>query len=50
MSFGIFQFRRGTAAEWIAADTILLDGEVGVETDSQRIKIGNGVTPWILLP
>jgi len=40
------QFRRGTAAEWAAANPILAQGEMGIETDSSRFKIGNGVTTW----
>lgn len=37
------QLRRGTAAEWAAADPVLLAGELGAETDTDKIKIGNGV-------
>lgn len=40
------QFRRGTAAEWASANPILAQGEMGIETDSSRFKIGNGVTSW----
>jgi hypothetical protein len=40
------QFRRGTAAEWTARNTLLLPGEVGLETDTQKLKIGDGVTRW----
>jgi hypothetical protein len=38
--------RRGTAAEWTAANTVLATGEVGFETDTGRFKIGNGSTAW----
>lgn len=38
--------RRGTAAEWTAANTVLAAGEFGFETDTNRFKIGNGTTPW----
>ena len=44
-----FQFRRGTAAEWVAANPILAQGEPGLETDTNKIKYGNGVTRWNLL-
>ena len=37
------QIRRGTAAEWTAADPILAEGELGVELDTDKFKIGNGV-------
>lgn len=40
------QFRRGTAAEWTAANRVLLEGEVGYETDTQKFKIGDGSTAW----
>lgn len=43
------QFRRGTAAEWTARNTLLLPGEIGLETDTQKIKIGNGVDRWASL-
>ncbi len=34
------QLRRGTKLEWDQANPILLDGEVGFETDTYRFKIG----------
>lgn len=49
MSFGQFQFRRGTAAQWTAANPILASGEMGLETDTAKFKIGNGATAWISL-
>ena len=36
------QLRRGTAAEWTAANPILAVGELGLETDTERFKIGTG--------
>ena len=41
-----FQLRRDTAANWTAANTVLDLGEPGVETDTLKLKIGDGVTPW----
>lgn len=41
-----FQFRRGTAAQWSAANTTLASGEMGIETDTSRFKVGNGSTSW----
>jgi hypothetical protein len=38
--------RRGTAAEWTSANTVLGAGEIGFETDTGRFKIGNGTTAW----
>jgi hypothetical protein len=40
------QFRRGTASQWTAANPTLFSGEVGVETDTKLIKIGDGSTAW----
>jgi hypothetical protein len=42
--------RRGTAAEWTSANPILLEGEVGVETDTKKLKVGDGLTVWASLP
>ena len=43
------QLRRGTAATWISANPILAQGEMGIETDTNKIKIGNGNSGWISL-
>jgi hypothetical protein len=40
------QIRRGTAAEWTAANTVLAAGELGYETDTGYIKVGDGSTAW----
>jgi len=40
------QFKRGTAAQWTAANPILAAGEVGFETDMYRLKVGDGETEW----
>ena len=44
-----FQVRRGTAAEWTAADTVLASGELGLETDTDLFKMGDGATEWTQL-
>jgi len=41
-----FQLRGGTSTEWTNANPILLPVEIGVETDTKKIKIGNGVDTW----
>lgn len=46
MPFIQFQFRRGTGAEWSAANTVLAPGEMGIDTDTYRFKIGDGNTAW----
>ena len=33
--------RRGTGTQWIAANPILAAGELGLNTDINRLKIGN---------
>lgn len=38
--------RRDTAANWTAQNPTLLNGEWGFETDTRRLKIGDGVTAW----
>jgi hypothetical protein len=40
------QLRRGTAAEWISANTVLADAEPGVERDTGKFKLGDGATAW----
>jgi hypothetical protein len=40
------QLRRDTAATWASVNPVLLAGEAGLETDTSKIKIGNGSTAW----
>lgn len=40
------QFRRGTATQWTAANPVLAQGEMGVETDTGNFKVGNGSSNW----
>ena len=40
------QLRRGTAATWTSVNPTLAAGEIGLETDTQKIKIGDGTTAW----
>src|SRR5512147_581338 len=47
--FVTMQQRRDTAANWTSADYILASGEIGVESDTLKFKIGNGVTSWNFL-
>lgn len=45
------QLRRGTAAQWSANSTIVLaSGELAIELDTNRYKIGNGTSTWAALP
>ena len=57
MSTVRIQLRRGTATEWTNADTalnasgglILAAGEMAVETNTRKIKIGDGTSRWSAL-
>jgi hypothetical protein len=40
------QFRRGTASAWTTANPVLADGEMGIESDTAKFKVGNGTTYW----
>jgi hypothetical protein len=40
------QLRRGGAQEWANANPTLAQGELGIELDTGRIKIGDGVSGW----
>ena len=44
------QLRRDTKANWETADPILMAGEVALETDTRRHKIGNGTDTYTALP
>ena len=40
------QLRRGTSALWASTNPLLAQGEVGIETDTLRLKVGDGITLW----
>ncbi len=40
------QVRRGLAASWTFENPVLSSGELGLETDTYKLKIGNGTTAW----
>ena len=40
------QLRRGGAQEWANANPTLAQGELGIELDTGRFKIGDGVSAW----
>lgn len=44
------QIRRDTSTNWTSANPILAQGELGIEINTNRIKIGNGTTAWNSLP
>ena len=43
---GHVQQRRDTASNWSTENPVLLDGEIGIETDTLKAKIGDGTTAW----
>jgi hypothetical protein len=40
------QLRRDTAINWTTTNPVLALGEPGVETDTLKVKVGNGITAW----
>jgi hypothetical protein len=43
------QLRRGTATAWTTANPVLANGEMGIESDTDLFKIGDGSTAWTSL-
>jgi hypothetical protein len=43
------QLRRDIAANWTANNPLLLNGEIGIETDTLKFKVGNGTQRWNVL-
>ena len=44
-----YQFRNDSAADWTSVNPTLLLGEIGLESDTHQLKMGDGVTPWVTL-
>ena len=44
------EVRRDTTANWSNVNPTLLAGEPGFELDTKKLKIGDGSTPWNVLP
>ena len=42
----IIQLRRGTEAEWINKNPVLVNGEPAYSIDINKLKIGDGVHHW----
>lgn len=45
-----FQLRRGQSEAWKRVNPILRPGEPGYELDTNKLKLGDGVTPYNNLP
>lgn len=41
------RFRRGSAAEWTSTNPVLDQGEPGFESNTGKLKIGDGVHAWV---
>lgn len=48
-TYNTIQLKRGAAASWTSANPVLAQGEPGYETDTGRLKIGDGLTHWVSL-
>ena len=44
------QQRRDTSNRWSEVNPILSEGEMGLETDTRKAKMGNGIDNWNNLP
>ncbi len=42
----VIKLRRDTAANWGSVNPVLAAGEAGFESDSNKLKIGDGATAW----
>lgn len=46
MAYKKILFRRDTASNWTSENPTLAIGEIGLETDTDKIKLGDGATDW----
>ncbi len=42
----VIKIRRGTTTQWAASNRVLQLGELGLDTTLNKLKAGNGTTPW----
>lgn len=49
MANTIIQSRNDTAANWTSSNPVLALGEIGLETDTKKMKFGDGSTAWTSL-
>jgi hypothetical protein len=45
----IIQIRRDTASNWTSVNPTLASGELALETDTEKLKVGDGSTAWTSL-
>jgi len=46
----LIQLRRDSKANWELTNPILAEGELGIETDTRKQKVGDGISHWNNLP
>lgn len=46
----LIRIRRDSIANWEAGDPVLAEGEPGLESDTGKLKFGDGVRGWTALP
>ena len=46
MAYKKILFRRDTSANWTSQNPVLWGGEIGLETNTNKIKLGDGSTAW----
>lgn len=44
------RLRSDSAANWLKANPVLLAGEIGIEANTGKMKVGNGKSTWRVLP
>ena len=44
------KIRRGSSVQWLTVNPTLADGELGFESDTNKLRIGDGITPFSSLP
>lgn len=42
----LIQVRRDSSTNWVSANPLLAQGEPGFETDTKKLKIGDGIVNW----
>lgn len=45
----VIKLRNGTAAQWTSTNPTLVKGELGIETDTNKFKFGDGIATWTAL-
>lgn len=48
--YALQQQRYDTAANWTSNNPVLLEGEIGIESNTRKFKFGDGTSAWNGLP